>query len=147
MKAKCSTRKREHSLNDKSEKLECSWQGKTECVFSKRNLLGSNHLLQQTKQNKTESESKDAPRKMHSIWSNKNIVSWKVTWFLPMKKGCLGASPCFDACTYWIFLGVTWASPSLSFSPYFISSHHSPFPTLENFLHIELHTILLAALV
>jgi hypothetical protein len=45
-----------------------------ECVFSKRNLLGSNHLLQKTKQNKTESESKDAPRKMHRIRSNKNIV-------------------------------------------------------------------------
>jgi hypothetical protein len=30
----------------------------------------SNHLLQQTKQNKTESKSKDAPRKTHSIRSN-----------------------------------------------------------------------------
>jgi hypothetical protein len=38
-------------------------------------MLGSNHLLQQTKQNKTESENKDAPRKMHIIQSNKNIVS------------------------------------------------------------------------
>jgi hypothetical protein len=28
-----------------------------------------------TKQNKTESKNKDAPRKMHSIRSNKNIVS------------------------------------------------------------------------
>jgi hypothetical protein len=28
-----------------------------------------------------------------------------------------------------------------------ISSHHSPFPTLENFLHTKLHTILLATLV
>jgi hypothetical protein len=26
-------------------------------------MLGSNHLLQQTKKNKTESESKDAPKK------------------------------------------------------------------------------------
>jgi hypothetical protein len=34
-----------------------------------------------------------APRKTHRIWSNKNIVSWKVTWFLPMKKGCLGGIP------------------------------------------------------
>jgi hypothetical protein len=34
--------------------------------FSKINLLGSNHLLQQTKQKKTESKSKDAPRKTHS---------------------------------------------------------------------------------
>jgi hypothetical protein len=38
-------------------------------------MLGSNHLLEQTKQKKTESENKDAPRKMHSIQSNKNIVS------------------------------------------------------------------------
>jgi hypothetical protein len=38
-------------------------------------MLGSNHLLQQTKQKKTKSKSKDAPRKMHKIRSNKNIVS------------------------------------------------------------------------
>jgi hypothetical protein len=41
--------------------------------------------------NKTEGKLKakttDAPRKTHNAWSNKNIVSWKVTWFLPMKKG------------------------------------------------------------
>jgi hypothetical protein len=30
---------------------------------------------------------------MHRIWSNKNIVCSKVTWFLPMKKGCLGGIP------------------------------------------------------
>jgi hypothetical protein len=34
--------------------------------FSKRNLLGSNHLLQQTKLNKTENKRQDAPRKMHN---------------------------------------------------------------------------------
>jgi hypothetical protein len=39
---------------------------------------------------------------------------------------------------------VTWAYPSLSFFPYFISSHHSAFPTLENFLHTKLHTILIS---
>jgi hypothetical protein len=33
--------------------------------FSKRNLLGSNHLLQETKQKKTKNLSKDAPRKTH----------------------------------------------------------------------------------
>jgi hypothetical protein len=38
-------------------------------------MLGSNHLLQQTKEKKTESKNKDAPRKTHSIQSNKNIVS------------------------------------------------------------------------
>jgi hypothetical protein len=39
---------------------------KNDYISSKRNLLGSNHLLQQTKQNKTEGKSKDAPRKTHS---------------------------------------------------------------------------------
>jgi hypothetical protein len=115
-----------------------------ECVFSKRNMLGSNHLFQKTKQNKTESKNKDTLRKTHSIRSNKNIVSWKVTWYLSMKKGCLGASPSFDACTSRIFLGVNWASLSLSFCPFFIPSHHSSFPTLENFLHTKLHTILIS---
>jgi hypothetical protein len=67
MKAKRSTRKREHSLNDKSERYSVLGKWKTECVFSKRNLLGSNHLLQQTKQKKTESKSKDSPRKTHRI--------------------------------------------------------------------------------
>jgi hypothetical protein len=38
-------------------------------------MLGPNHLLQQTKQKKTEIKNKDAPRKMHRIQSNKNIVS------------------------------------------------------------------------
>jgi hypothetical protein len=32
----------------------------------------------------------------------------------------------------------------LSFCPYFISSHHSRFPTLENFLQTKLHTILIS---
>jgi hypothetical protein len=42
--------------------------------------------------------------------------------------------------------GDAWASPSLSFFPFFNSSHHSPIPTLENFLHTKLNTILLATL-
>jgi hypothetical protein len=45
------------------------------------------------------------------------------------------------------FLGVAWASPRLSFCPFFTSSHHSPIPILENFLHTKLNTILLATLV
>jgi hypothetical protein len=61
--------------------------------------------------------------------------------------GASGASPRFDACTSWIFLGVTWESPSLSFCPFFISSHHSLIPALENFLHTKLNTILLVTLV
>jgi hypothetical protein len=44
------------------------------CLLQK-NMLGSNHLLQQTKQKKIESKNKDGPRKTHSIRSNKNIVS------------------------------------------------------------------------
>jgi hypothetical protein len=44
------------------------------------------------------------------------------------------------------FLGVAWASPSLSFCPFFNLSRHSPIPTLENFLHTKLNTILLATL-
>jgi hypothetical protein len=61
-----------------------------------------------------------------------------------MKKGVPWAFSSFDTCTSWIFLGVTWASPSLSFCSSFISSHHSPFPTLENFIHTKLHTILIS---
>jgi hypothetical protein len=42
---------------------------------------------------------------MHSAWSNKNIVSSKVTLFLPMKKGCLGGIP-----KLWrlYFLDISW---------------------------------------
>jgi hypothetical protein len=65
--------------------------------------------------------------------------------FADEEGGASGASPSFDACTSWVFLGVT--SPSLSFYPFFISSRHSPIPTLENFLHTKLKTILLATLV
>jgi hypothetical protein len=43
------------------------------------------------------------------------------------------------------FLGCM-AIPSLSFCPFYNSSHHSPIPTLENFLHTKLNTILLATL-
>jgi hypothetical protein len=46
-----------------------------------------------------------------------------------------------------VFLGVTWASPSLSFYPFFNPSHYSPIPTLEHFLHTKLNTNLLATLV
>jgi hypothetical protein len=44
------------------------------CLLQEK-YVGVQPLLQQTKQNKTESKNKDAPRKMHSIRSNKNIVS------------------------------------------------------------------------
>jgi hypothetical protein len=50
----------------------------------------------------------------------------------------------FDACTSWVFLGVKWASPSFRFCSYFISLHDSSFPTLGNFIHTKLHTILMS---
>jgi hypothetical protein len=37
-------------------------------------MLGSNHLLQQTKQKKLKAKNKDAPRKTYRIQSNKNSV-------------------------------------------------------------------------
>ena len=62
------------------------------------------------------------------------------------EEGMPWASPSFDACTSWIFLGVTMgASPSLSFCPSFILLHHSSLPTLENFLHTKLITILISS--
>jgi hypothetical protein len=42
------------------------------CLLQKK-YVGSNHLLQQTKQKKTESKNKDTLRKTHRIRSNKNI--------------------------------------------------------------------------
>jgi hypothetical protein len=40
MKAKCSSRKREHSLNDKSEKIECSWQMKNRVRLLQKKFVG-----------------------------------------------------------------------------------------------------------
>jgi hypothetical protein len=61
-----------------------------------------------------------------------------VTWFLPMKKGCLGGIPkLWHLYLLDIFWGDAWESPSLSFCSFFNSSHHSPIPTLENFLHTK----------
>jgi hypothetical protein len=45
------------------------------------------------------------------------------------------------------FLDISWGDmgiPKLELCPYFISSYHSPFPTLENFLHTKLHTIFIS---
>jgi hypothetical protein len=94
IKAKCSYRKREHSLNDKSAKIECSWQMKNGVSPPRVIFWGPTiYCSKQNKTKQTENKSKNAPRKMHSTWSNKNIVCWKVTWFLPMKKGCLRGIP------------------------------------------------------
>jgi hypothetical protein len=66
MKAKRSTRKREHSLNDKSENYSVIGNENRVYLLQKKHV-GSKHLLQKTKQKKTESKNKDAPRKTHSI--------------------------------------------------------------------------------
>jgi hypothetical protein len=46
-------------------------QLKQSVLFSKKNMLGSNHMLEETKQNKTKNKNKnknkDAPRTTHSI--------------------------------------------------------------------------------
>jgi hypothetical protein len=44
------------------------------CLLQEK-YVGVQPLLQQTKQKKTESKNKDAPRKTHRIRSNKVIVS------------------------------------------------------------------------
>ena len=120
---------------------------KTERVSLQNNYDGLQPFITEnkTKQNKTENKNKDAPRITHIIRSNKkwsalrnDLIFWWWKW------GCFGASPSSDACTSWIFLGLLWASPSLSFCPYFISSYHPCLPTLENFLHTKLITILIS---
>jgi hypothetical protein len=131
-------------LNDKSEKRSVLGKWKANKSSPKEICWGT--TIYCSKQKKIKLKAKDAPRKTHSAWSNKNIVVWKVTWFLPMKKGCLGGILKLW-CLYLLDISWdAWASPSLSFCPFFNSSHHSPIPTLENFLHTKLNTILLATL-
>ena len=123
---------------------------KTECVSSKTTKDGVQPFVTANKTKiklkKIANKNKDAPRITHSIWSNKNIAHWKMTWYFYWWRGDAWASPNLDACTCWIFLGVTWASPSLSFCPFFILLHHSSLPTLENFLHTKLNTILISSI-
>jgi hypothetical protein len=48
-------------------------------------------FITEKKQKKTENKNKDAPRTTHSIWSNKNIVSSKMTWyFYWWRRGAMG---------------------------------------------------------
>jgi hypothetical protein len=129
-------------------KLERSWQMKSKATFPKQICWGPTIYCSKQTKLITKTKTTNAPRKTHSAWSNKNIVSWKVTWFLPMKKGYLGGIPKLWRLYFLdISWGDAWASPRLSFCPFFNSSHHSPIPTLENFLHTKLNTNLLAILV
>jgi hypothetical protein len=144
---KRSSKKREHSLNDKSEKRSVLGKWKARQLLQ-RKFVGVQPFIaaNKTKPN-WKLKTTDAPRKTHSAWSNKNIVCWKVTRFLPIKKGCLGGIPKLWRLYLLDISWGTWASPSLSFYLFFNSSYHSPIPTLENFLHTKLNIILLATLV
>src|SRR3954454_1191644 len=64
--------------------------------------------------------------------------------FLLMKRGCLGDPQALTLEPLGYFLGCPGTSPSLSFCPFFILWHHSSLPTLENFLHQKLNTILIS---
>ena len=106
----------------------------------------SNQFIQKTKQTKEtktkmKMKKKTLQEKHNCAWNNKNEAFGRNLGFLLMKRGMPWASPSFDACTSWIFLGVTRvASPSLSFSPSFISLL-IPSIHLKFFLHTKLHTI------
>jgi hypothetical protein len=121
-------------------------QLKRSVSFSKTNMMGSNLILQQTKQKKTKNKNKDAPRITHSIWSNKNIAHRKMTCcFVDEEGDALGIPKLWCFYLLDIYLGGR-GIPSLSFCPFFISLHHSSLPTLENFLHTKLHTILISSI-
>jgi hypothetical protein len=65
MKAKRSSRKREHSLNDKSEKWSFLANEKRVHLLQKK-FFGVQPFIAANKTKQTESKSKDAPRKTHS---------------------------------------------------------------------------------
>jgi hypothetical protein len=78
---------------------------KNEASLSPKSWCDQNIYCSNQNKRKLKPKTTDAPRKTHRIWSNKNIVYWKVTWFLPMKKGCLGGIPKFW-CLY--LLNISW---------------------------------------
>ena len=110
---------------------------------------GSNQFIKKTKQIKTnenqnKTQKKTLQEQHNCAWNNKNEAFGRNLGFLLMKKGMPWASPSFDACTSWIFLGVTRvASPILSFIPSCISLL-IPSIHLKFFLHTKLHTIFIS---
>jgi hypothetical protein len=66
--------------------------------------------------------------------------------FADEERGASGHPQALTLVLLGYFLGCM-GIPKLDFCPFFISSHHSPIPTLENFLHTKLNIILLATLV
>ena len=71
-------------------------QWKRRVSLSHTIILWSNHMLQQTKQNKTKNKNKDAPRTTHSVWSNKNIAHRQMTCCFVDEEGMPWVSPSFD---------------------------------------------------
>src|SRR3954452_9801850 len=68
-----------------------------------------------------------------------------MTWcFLLMKMGCLGHPQALTLEPLGYYWGTQGTSPSLSFCPFFILWRHPSLPTLENFLHTKLNTILIS---
>src|SRR3954469_19383381 len=68
-----------------------------------------------------------------------------MTWcFLLMKRGCLGHPQALTLEPLGYYWGVRGTFQSLRFCPFFILWHHPSLPTLENFLHIKLNTILIS---
>ena len=111
---------------------------------------GSNQFIQKTKQTKANEKPKQKRKRRRSknnttVHETIKMKRLEETWnFYWLRRGMPWASPSFDACTSWIFLGVTRvASPSLSFSPSFISLL-IPSIHLKFFLHTKLHTIFIS---
>src|SRR4051794_41750958 len=68
-----------------------------------------------------------------------------MTWcFLLMKRGCLGHPQALTVEPLGYFLECPGDIPILRLCPFFILWHHSSLPTLENFLHPKLNTILIS---
>ena len=105
---------------------------KTECVFSKTTNDGVQPFIPANKTKikvkKTANKNKDAPGITHSIWSNKNIAHWEMTWYF-----CWWRE---DA----------WASQALTLVPleYFLGWHGHP--QAWAFVHSSCHYIILLTL-
>ena len=66
------------------------------------------------KTKQTKNKNKDAPRKAHITWSNKNIAHWKMPWcFLMMNRGCLGHPQALTLEPLEYFLGCPGDIPKL----------------------------------
>jgi hypothetical protein len=107
--------------NDESEKWSVLGKWKARQLLQKE-FVGVQPFIAANKTKKNwKLKTTDAPRKTHNAWRNKNIVSWKVTWFLPMKKGCLGGIP-----KLWrlYFLDISWGAGHTQAWAFFHSSTH-----------------------